>query len=219
MDHADLHFEENGSPRSKSFEDVYFQNGQGLDESNYIFIEQNHLVQRFQSLKKNQHFTVAETGFGTGLNFLNTWQTFIQHAQKDARLTFVSCEKFPIQPEDLETALKQWPELADLSEQLLAQYPPMLEGFHLLEFGPVNLLLLYGDAVESLAELTANVDAWFLDGFSPSRNPDMWQPAFIPANESFEPCWHDGGNLCRCSVCQRRLKSSWVSLRNSFWFW
>lgn len=175
METAKLHFRADGTPVSAEFDDVYFSTGHGIEESTYVFIEQNKLPQRFSELSADDHFTVAETGFGTGLNFLLVWQTFLKHAPSTARLTFVSCEKYPLTPTHLSAAHTHRPSLKDLSQALISQYPPELTGFHLLEFDRVNCVLMYGDAVDVFSELTASVDAWFLDGFAPSKNPDMWR--------------------------------------------
>lgn len=176
MDFADLYFADDGTPKSARYDDYYFSNGQGIAETEHVFIEKNQLPERFRALPPNGHFTVAETGFGTGLNFLVAWRTFLENAPKTARLTFISCEKHPIDPVQLAKTHENWPELQSLSTQLQAQYPPALQGYHLLEFNGVNLILIFDDAMAAYKELTASVDAWFLDGFTPSRNPDMWQP-------------------------------------------
>ena len=179
MEYADLAFTDDGTPTSVRFDDIYFSKGQGAAETHYVFIEQNHLPERFAALEDEAHFTIAETGFGTGLNFLVAWQQFLQHAPTSARLTFVSCEKYPLRREDLVRIYQQWPAFAEQTQALQAAYPPALSGFHLLEFDRVNLLLMFDDAANAFAELSASVDAWFLDGFAPSKNPDMWQPALF----------------------------------------
>lgn len=176
MKPAHLEFTEDGTPKSVDFGDVYFSEGHGIAETHYVFLEQNDLPNRFSHLNINDHFTIAETGFGTGLNFLVASQCFLKHAPDSARLTFISCEKYPIAVEDLIKAHGHWPQLAEHSAALRQQYPPALEGFHLLSFGRISLLLMLGDASEVYSQLTAKVDAWFLDGFAPSKNPDMWQP-------------------------------------------
>src|SRR5690606_24219572 len=106
------------------FDDVYFSKNSGIDESRFVFLQHNGLPERWQNLAETAVFTVAETGFGTGLNFLAAWQMWRNHAQAAATLHFISVEKFPLQREDLYKALQLWPELADLSAALIAQYPP-----------------------------------------------------------------------------------------------
>lgn len=166
----------NNQPYSQQYEDVYFSTDDGLAESDYVFFQHNQLASRWQALK-DETFIIAETGFGTGLNFLCAWQRWIQYAPKTAHLHFVSTEKFPLSETDLAQALELWPSLEPLNKALLAQYQNIREGFHRLSFddGRVTLTLLIGDANKTLAQLNAQVDAWFLDGFAPAKNPDMWQ--------------------------------------------
>lgn len=163
------------TPQSSLFEDIYFSVDDGLAETNHVFLDCNQLPERFATAKT---FTIAETGFGTGLNFLAAWQLFKLHAPATAKLHFVSVEKYPIAPDDLTKALALWPELSMFSEQLIVQYPYHAPGFHQLSFddGRINLTLMFGDAVDCYCQLDAQVDAWFLDGFAPSKNPEMWRP-------------------------------------------
>ena len=162
---------------SLQYGDVYFSRASGLDETRHVFLEHNHLPQRWRELAPTS-FTIAETGFGTGLNFLCAWQLWLACAPSDARLHFVSFEKYPLTPDDLGRALALWPQLADESAALLAQYGMLAPGWHRLVFahGRVTLTLIIGDVQSSLPLLRAKVDAWFLDGFAPSKNPEMWQP-------------------------------------------
>lgn len=165
-----------GLPYSSLYQDVYFSRDSGLEETRHVFLAQNHLHERWQALK-HYPFTICETGFGTGLNFLCAWQLWKEVAPANAVLHFVSTEKYPLQHDELAKALSLWPELASLSDQLLAQYQLLAPGWHKLifEHGRITLTLLVGDARDSLAQLKAHVDAWFLDGFAPAKNPEMWQ--------------------------------------------
>ncbi|KID57346.1 FAD-dependent cmnm(5)s(2)U34 oxidoreductase [Pseudoalteromonas luteoviolacea] len=181
ISNAQIHFNDSGTPVADNFDDVYFSNDDGLAESNYVFFEQNELPARFSSHPR-KHFVIAETGFGTGLNFLNTWSQFKRTKNLAIeRLYFMSFEKYPIKLSDLKQALKAWPGLSDLSEQLCQQYPLALQGCHRLEFdqGRVILDLWFGDVQDSMPQIAYQskgvVDAWYLDGFAPSKNPDMWQ--------------------------------------------
>ncbi|KAB0498532.1 bifunctional tRNA (5-methylaminomethyl-2-thiouridine)(34)-methyltransferase MnmD/FAD-dependent 5-carboxymethylaminomethyl-2-thiouridine(34) oxidoreductase MnmC [Pseudomonas moorei] len=176
MPHAQLDWDDQGRPYSRVFDDVYFSDKSGLDETRYVFIEQNRLAERFAALPQDGRLVIGETGFGTGLNFLCAWQVFEQHAAADARLHFVSVEKYPLSPADLQRALALWPELKPFADQLLAQYVAIHQGFQRLTLanGRVTLTLLIGDALEQLPQLDARIDAWFLDGFAPAKNPDMW---------------------------------------------
>lgn len=173
-----LSWEPDGTPRSSQFDDIYYSPGDGLAESEAVFLHGNHLPGRWSSHPR-PHFVIAETGFGTGLNFLLTWLHWRQ-ARGAPRLHYLSVERFPLDRGALEQALAAWPTLAPLATQLLAQYPPALPGPHrlLLEAGRVTLDLWWGDADEALADWERSrqpqVDAWYLDGFAPSRNAGLW---------------------------------------------
>ncbi|POA31256.1 bifunctional tRNA (5-methylaminomethyl-2-thiouridine)(34)-methyltransferase MnmD/FAD-dependent 5-carboxymethylaminomethyl-2-thiouridine(34) oxidoreductase MnmC [Pseudomonas sp. GW456-12-1-14-TSB6] len=176
LPHAQLDWDDQGRPRSRVFDDVYFSDQSGLDETRYVFLEQNRLAERFAALPAGGRLVIGETGFGTGLNFLCAWQLFEQHAVAGARLHFVSVEKFPLSPADLQRALALWPELKPFSDQLLKHYVAVHQGFQriVLDNGRVTLTLLIGDALEQLPQLDGQIDAWFLDGFAPAKNPEMW---------------------------------------------
>lgn len=192
---AALSWNEQGTPVSKQFDDVYFSNQDGLEETRYVFLNGNRLPARFAEHPRAL-FIVAETGFGTGLNFLTLWQAFdrFHRAAPDAtlqRLHFISFEKFPLQPADLAAAHARWPELAPYAEQLRAQWPLPLPGCHrlLLADGRVTLDLWFGDVNALLPHfdhsMDNQVDAWFLDGFAPAKNPEMWSEQLFDAMARF----------------------------------
>ena len=193
-----------GVPKSKRFDDFYFNEDGGLEESRFVFLQHNHLQSRWSNLKQQssppQVFSIAETGFGTGLNFLVAWQLWNKVAPATATLHYIAVEKYPLSGAQIAQAHKQWDELTPLAEQLVAQYPnPIDNKVNRLSFnnGRVKLTLIFDSAEKALAELLPSytcaeqvrrhahhygctlktVDAWFLDGFSPSKNPDMWTPA------------------------------------------
>ncbi|GGY06938.1 bifunctional tRNA (5-methylaminomethyl-2-thiouridine)(34)-methyltransferase MnmD/FAD-dependent 5-carboxymethylaminomethyl-2-thiouridine(34) oxidoreductase MnmC [Paludibacterium paludis] len=172
-----------GQPFSTTFGDVYFSRTSGLDETRHVFLDNNRLAERFAALAPDGVFTIAETGFGTGLNVLCAWQCFEEHAPPGARLDIVSMEKHPLSREDLARALALWPELSDFSGKLLAQYGVPGPGWHrlVLAEGRVTLTLVIGDALDTIQEIDTRVDAWFLDGFAPSKNPGMWHPELFSA--------------------------------------
>ncbi|MGF6209983.1 bifunctional tRNA (5-methylaminomethyl-2-thiouridine)(34)-methyltransferase MnmD/FAD-dependent 5-carboxymethylaminomethyl-2-thiouridine(34) oxidoreductase MnmC [Pseudomonas sp. ADAK2] len=176
LPNAQLDWDDQGRPYSRVFDDVYFSDLSGLEETRYVFIEQNRLKERFAALPADGRLVIGETGFGTGLNFLCAWQLFEAQAVAGARLHFVSVEKYPLTAQDLQRALALWPELKPFADQLLAQYVAIHQGFQrlVLDNGRVTLTLLIGDALEQLPQLDAQIDAWFLDGFAPAKNPDMW---------------------------------------------
>ncbi|EKY3118377.1 bifunctional tRNA (5-methylaminomethyl-2-thiouridine)(34)-methyltransferase MnmD/FAD-dependent 5-carboxymethylaminomethyl-2-thiouridine(34) oxidoreductase MnmC [Cronobacter turicensis] len=188
---ASLTFNNEGTPVSRDFDDVYFSNDDGLEETRYVFLNGNQLPERFMTHPRDS-FIVAESGFGTGLNFLTLWQAFaaFRDAHPNAtlqRLHFISFEKFPLTPADLASAHDHWPELAPWAQQLQAQWPMALPGCQrvLLDDGRVTLDLWLGDINELVDTLddthNRQVDAWFLDGFAPSKNPDMWTPGLFAA--------------------------------------
>jgi tRNA 5-methylaminomethyl-2-thiouridine biosynthesis bifunctional protein len=177
----------NGQPYASAFQDVYFSSDNGLLETEYVFLQGNDLPSRWQTLD-TKTFTIAETGFGTGLNFLCAAQLWLSTAPKDATLHFISIEKYPLNLQDLTAALQLWPELQALSAQLLNNYESLLNDAEYQMFidNRIQLTLLIGDATECLGKeslpairSTLHVNAWFLDGFSPAKNPDMWQPALF----------------------------------------
>ncbi len=189
-DHAQLDWDDQGQPLSRAFGDVYFSRADGLAETRHVFLQHNRLAERF-ALQGHRPFIIAETGFGSGLNFLAAWQLWEQCAPADARLEFITTEKYPLKPADLARALALWPELATYAEHLLAAYPALLvPGIHRLVLAPsVGLTLMIGDAADSLGRLCLGpgeriahpVDAWFLDGFAPAKNPQMWSPDLFAA--------------------------------------
>ncbi|NNN82719.1 bifunctional tRNA (5-methylaminomethyl-2-thiouridine)(34)-methyltransferase MnmD/FAD-dependent 5-carboxymethylaminomethyl-2-thiouridine(34) oxidoreductase MnmC [Vibrio sp. A8-1] len=187
--HAQLAWNDAGTPVSDQFDDVYFSNANGLEETRYVFLNQNHLPQRWREYDQ-RHFVIAETGFGTGLNFLATWQCFDQFRQQNPDATiktlhFISFEKYPLNKSDLIKAHQAWPELAHYAEQLHQAYPLALPECHriILADGAIILDLWFGDIKTSLPQVAVSerglVDAWFLDGFAPSKNPDMWSQALF----------------------------------------
>jgi len=170
----------NNTPYSVDFNDIYFSTDDGLDETNYVFIQQNQLETRVKSLTEKQ-FTIIETGFGTGLNFLVASALWLKHAPTDAVLHFTSIEKYPLRFDDLARAQRLWPQFSNISDELLAQYKILNSGsnhFSLAE-GRIQLGLQVDDISLALPELTQKADAWFLDGFAPAKNPEMWQPALF----------------------------------------
>ena len=169
----------NQQPYSTQFEDVYFSSDNGLQETEYVFLQGNRLADRWQHLP-TQHFTLIETGFGTGLNFLCSCQLWLETAPSDATLHFISVEKYPLALPDIKAALDLWPGLTPYKQAFLAHYPAILSGESISIFnGRIRLTLLIGDAVAQLTTLKVQADAWLLDGFAPAKNPEMWQPALF----------------------------------------
>jgi len=168
---------QDGLPFSSRFGDVYFSVDSGLEETRHVFLQGNQLVVRFAALSAGDSFTIGETGFGTGLNFLCAWQLFEQTAPPGTSLDFFSIERFPLDDDELRAALALWPELKLFAEALLQCWHRCVPGWNRWSFGGgrVRLTLAIGDVAEVLPQLQNGVvDAWFLDGFSPAKNPEMW---------------------------------------------
>ncbi len=167
-------------PISKQFGDVYFSKDNGLLETRHVFLNGNDLSTRLSELSDYQYFCVGETGFGTGLNILTLWQLW-QSVRPDnhSHLHVISVEKFPLSKADLIRALSVWDELKPLADKLVQQYPLPIAGCHRLSFPEerFSIDLWLGDAQDIFPSIpkTQSVNAWFLDGFAPSCNPDMWQ--------------------------------------------
>ena len=161
-----------GVPFSGEFDDLYYSTVDGQAESVFVFLNG---IGAVKTAADRDKFVVGETGFGTGLNFLTTWHAW-RAVKPKARLFFISAEAFPLRATELEQAHKAFPQLSELSEQLRAAWPPASNGFHYRSFDneQVSLLLMFGDAETVFSQLNAKVDAWYLDGFAPARNPAMW---------------------------------------------
>jgi tRNA 5-methylaminomethyl-2-thiouridine biosynthesis bifunctional protein len=172
MKQADLSWRD-GQPFSEQFDDVYFSRDQGVAETEHVFIAANDLPQAWQGRKT---FCIGETGFGSGLNFVITVQHWLQTSAPDARLYFYSLEKFPFSQTDLQRALAVYPRFESIVNELLQVYPPAIRGLHRRNLfnGRVVLMLIFDDVSTGLAQLDQAMDAWYLDGFAPNRNPQMW---------------------------------------------
>ncbi len=164
-------------PHSEAFDDVYFSRDNGRAETEHVFINANHLPARFAAWQSQRAFVIGETGFGTGLNMLCAWACFEERAPSHARLHLISTEKFPLDRASLSRALSAWPTLAIYTQVLCDQWPEAVSGIHRLHLSErVTLDVHFGDTTERLALLDGQVDAWFLDGFAPSKNQEMWKP-------------------------------------------
>ncbi len=163
-----------GTPVSAAFGDVYFSREGAVAETRHVFLAGNQLPKRWENADL-QGFSVAELGFGTGVNFLTTLQAFRRHAPAGATLDYHAVEQFPFRPAVLRGLFAQVPELAAEAEELLACYPLRLPGPHRIVFARAVLTLWLGDVRDWLAGLPeASINAWYLDGFAPAKNPDMW---------------------------------------------
>ncbi len=164
-----------GTPVSEIYGDIYHSAAGGHDQARHVFLAGNGLPGRWRG---RERFVILETGFGLGLNFLATWRAWRDDPQRCRELHFVSLEKHPFPVADLVRAHAEWPEFERLSEDLCRYWPTLERGEHRLELegGRLVLRLVFGDASEELPSLDASVDAYYLDGFSPAKNPDLWSP-------------------------------------------
>jgi tRNA 5-methylaminomethyl-2-thiouridine biosynthesis bifunctional protein len=174
---ARLRFNPQGVPYSEAFDDVYHSSGGGPAQARHVFLQGNELPQRWRG---RERFVILETGFGAGINFLVTWQSWRRDAARCARLHFVSIEKHPFVLEDAKEIFRNYPELNAEAAELEARWPTLVPGAQRIELdgGSVVLTLFFGD-VKLARDLRLAADAFYLDGFSPAKNPDMWSPALM----------------------------------------
>ena len=182
LDLAEVDFdcaEHGGTPYAPRYGDLYHARAGALEQARHVYLAGNGLPSRWQGRRR---FVVLETGFGLGNNFLATWAAWRADPARSEQLVFVSIEKHPLSQVDLQRALLNHAH-ADLSAQLLAQWPVLTPDLHTLEFdgGQVRLLLALGDVALWRNELVATVDAFYLDGFAPARNAVMWDERLCKA--------------------------------------
>ena len=226
--HAQVHFNESGTPVADHFDDVYFSNDSGIDETQHVFVAGNDLAERWQQWR-NPTFVIAETGFGTGLNFLVAMRAFneFRAANPDhplKRLYFITTEKFPLPQQDMQRALEAFPALKNEAQALASLYPMGLEGCHRLHFDnhSTTLDLWIGDVHELLPQwhspVNGLIDAWFLDGFAPSKNPDMWTDALFSQMARLSKTGTTFGTFTAAGIVKRGLAGVGFTIkkRNGF---
>ncbi|MDG2089825.1 MAG: bifunctional tRNA (5-methylaminomethyl-2-thiouridine)(34)-methyltransferase MnmD/FAD-dependent 5-carboxymethylaminomethyl-2-thiouridine(34) oxidoreductase MnmC [Gammaproteobacteria bacterium] len=188
---ARLSWDDSGNPYSEDYQDIYYAKADALAESSYIFLAANNLAERWQQLS-NKNFIIGECGFGGGLNFLNTcklWCEIFKKNSTNSTLYYLTCDLHPFTKDDLTYLHQKYPELGTYSDALLKIYPPLLSGIHSrdLNFGDKKVVLIFmlGNATEMFEQIyQANgfrVDAWYLDGFSPLLNSNMWDKLLCSA--------------------------------------
>lgn len=176
----DLDWTDDGTPEDRRAGDIYFSRQSGLEETRLVFLKGCGLPERWAG---KRHFTIGELGFGTGLNFLAAWELWrANRPGPNTWLHFVSFEGFPLDREDAARALSAWPELSDLPGKLLDRWPERALGVQRQVWPEegVTLTLHTGDIMETLPSSRFLADAWFLDGFSPAKNPEMWDKSLWP---------------------------------------
>lgn len=169
-----IHWKDNLTPVSDVFDDIYYAEENGFEESNYVFLQKNVLPARWT---ENPFIhRIGELGFGTGLNFLSASKLWLETGPQSKTLHYYSCEKFPLSRENMQKAVSPWPNLQSLSSDLIREYPENNSGqieMNLFE-GRVKLFLFIGDVLDFLESIPCSMDTWFFDGFAPKKNPDMW---------------------------------------------
>ncbi|OWJ71607.1 FAD-dependent oxidoreductase [Haematobacter massiliensis] len=171
-DTAQIDWRDGGVPVARRFDDPYFSLGDGLAETRHVFLGGNELPARF-----HDGFHIAELGFGTGLNLIATVLAW-QEAGVPGRFRFTSFEAFPMSADDMARALSAFPETAGMEEPLLSAWS---EGRRRFTLGPAEVEVVEGDARETLPLWAGRADAWFLDGFSPAKNPELWHETLMAA--------------------------------------
>ncbi|MEL6411625.1 MAG: tRNA (5-methylaminomethyl-2-thiouridine)(34)-methyltransferase MnmD [Pseudomonadota bacterium] len=165
---AKIEWREADVPVSIHFDDPYYSLENGVGETQHVFLAGNGLPQRFRD-----GFHIAELGFGTGLNLLVALYAWRQSGQK-GQLQFTSFEAFPMDANEMVRAQHQFADLKGISSELEPFW-----GLSDFETSELNFKLVIGDARETLPQWDGMADAWFLDGFSPAKNPELWQPDLL----------------------------------------
>ena len=166
---SDLGWLENDTPVSVRFDDSYYSRMDGREETRHVFLGGNGLPEKWMPC---HDFHIGELGFGTGLNFLETLHQWNKSAPEDAMMYFTSFEQYPIAQADILRALERWPDLLPLADPLLLHWPP--KGEAVIDLGNVKLCLFIGDARETITLMNSEMDCWYLDGFNPAKNPELW---------------------------------------------
>ncbi|MBF0485376.1 MAG: tRNA (5-methylaminomethyl-2-thiouridine)(34)-methyltransferase MnmD [Candidatus Omnitrophica bacterium] len=202
-----LRWGDHGTPKSAIFDDKYFCEDQGYEEAVYVCCEGNSLQKRFSGLdpQKKGTFTVLETGFGTGLDFCCAWQVWDEYAPVSWKLHFISVELYPLSSEQVGRALGLWPALSGYKDSLVSQYQFSIHDIKNFYFNDqrVCLTIAFDHVVLALSKIKEKrlapqgADALFLDGFAPSKNPEMWSPEVFKAMAALS---HEGTTLSTFTV-------------------
>lgn len=175
----ELSWLEGDMPFSERFGDHFYSRADGRAECHHVFMGGNGLPDRWSDAG---NFTIGELGFGTGLNFLETWRTWRERRGPDGVLDFVSFEAYPMEAAAIRRALSRWPELAELAEMLLEKWPTLTEEPERWAMdGQTGLAVVAGEAIDGVRNWNGKADAWYLDGFAPAKNPEMWSAELMHA--------------------------------------
>lgn len=167
-----LDWHDGDMPYSQKFGDHFYCRTDGRLECGHTFLAGNGLPERWE---KHQNVRIGELGFGTGLNFCETWRQWKLSRPAGAKLHFTSFELYPMQRDEIDRALARWPEIDAERQTLVEAWPDEPAGHVVVEADArTRLTVVCGPALEGVLAASADFDAWFLDGFAPARNPDMW---------------------------------------------
>ena len=168
----ELEFREGDMPFSKRFGDHFYCKSDGRAECNHVFLNGNGLPEKWETTNV---YSIGELGFGTGLNFLETWRQWKLHRKPGAQLQFVSFEAYPMEVDAMKRSLSAWPEIAVEYAELEKQWPSLSKVPSVWQIdAQTSLTIVVADVLEGMRSWTGSCDAWYLDGFAPSKNPDMW---------------------------------------------
>lgn len=173
-----LDWTDTGAPRSTRFDDIYYADQDGHAESRHVFLGGANLPAGWAD---RQTYAIGELGFGVGLNFLTVWDAWAADPARSAHLAYAAVEAAPPAAADLRRAIARWPRLVANAETLLANGWPPPPGHSHRNLGSITLELWIGDVAEIPDAFATERDAWFLDGFSPAKNPEMWSPETLAA--------------------------------------
>jgi len=199
---------EHGVAQHPEYGDVYHSLSGARGQAEYVFLSGNHLPKRWQN---QEQFTICETGFGLGNNFLTAWYHWRQDPLRSHYLHYVSFEGHPLTQKDLaHQLLRGDPQLQPLAKQLIAAWPSLLPGVHRLEFehGQVTLTLFFGHIKRTSIQCDVQADAFFLDGFSPRLNPAMWTPALFSQLVRMAAPGATLATWCTASAVRRELQNA-----------
>ncbi len=206
-----LSWQDGDKPFSKQFGDHFYSQNDGRAEAAHVFIAGNDLPQRWKS---HDCFQVAELGFGTGLNFLETWHQWCQHRAPDQHLDFTSFEAYPLEAEAILRAISPWPNLLERTQKLVQPMPGLntVPAAWKLD-SQTTLTIVKAEALEGVSGWHKKAHAWYLDGFSPQCNPDMWSSQLMAEVYAHT---HDTGTFATYTSAgwvRRNLQSSGFAVK------
>ena len=171
-DRQTLEWHAGDMPYSHEFGDHFYCREDGRLECSHVFLGGNGLPERWRD---RENFRIGELGFGTGLNFCETWRQWKEIRRRGSSLRFISFERFPMKADDIGRALSRWPQIEAERQTLCALWPKQPAGQVAIDLGEgMHLTVACGNALDEITRFDEGFDAWYLDGFAPRRNPDMW---------------------------------------------